>query len=94
MISNIHVVKYLKQREVVWEVKFHLYIHSNNSTIIYIVREPIVLDLEDPRLYDTSACLWQVDTIQPLRSTYFGLHPLLEHKYTLLFTPSALYVVP
>ncbi len=43
------------------------YIHINNSTIVY-TESPIVLDLEDPKLNDSSACslylqLWQVNAI-------------------------------
>ncbi len=59
--------------EVVREVVLDLYIQINNSTIIYIhiVREPTLLDLEDPRLNDTYLC--------------FFIHIANRHNSTIMF---------
>ncbi len=56
MISNEHVVNYLKQWEVAWEVVLGPYIHINISTIMYLVRKSTAHDLENPRLNDATAC--------------------------------------
>ncbi len=49
----INILNYLEKQEVVLDLVIDMYIHIDNSTITYIVIEPNVLDLEDPRLIDT-----------------------------------------
>ncbi len=42
----------LEEQKIAQELVMDLYIHIDNSTIKFIVIEPNVLDLEDPRLID------------------------------------------
>ncbi len=66
---RIHEKNYLEQQEVVLDLVIDPYIHIDNSSITCIVIEPNILDLEDPRLIDTSQyfSLWcKVYTVRVL----------------------------